>query len=246
MRVHFRTRIAEDFLQMDGIHVTKLEAARRQLCAAIRMFFAGADELAIHTVASAARGVVSDLRKQRGHDEAGEDTVGIVFWAVWAYHSGELPPSFTNNPAVMKLIKDWVGKLSFVDKDTTWDEFREKVGNVSMPPKTVEDYWRTRTRVANFLKHADRDPIGHLAINDIDNVMLLQKTVLSFIELLPGSLMAELFALGVYSGIWIEDRGNLNPSEIKAVDYAARLNEAERRSFCGELLPVADDIQGSA
>ena len=36
------------------VHVTKLAEAKRQLRSAIRMFFAGKDELAVHTVASAA------------------------------------------------------------------------------------------------------------------------------------------------------------------------------------------------
>jgi hypothetical protein len=45
------------------IYLNKLAAAQRQLCAAIRLFFAGEDELAVHTVASAAYRVLSDLRK---------------------------------------------------------------------------------------------------------------------------------------------------------------------------------------
>jgi hypothetical protein len=36
------------------LHINKIAAASRQLDAAIRMFFAKEDELAIHTVASAA------------------------------------------------------------------------------------------------------------------------------------------------------------------------------------------------
>jgi len=48
------------------LHVTKLSAAQRQLRAAIRMFFAGEDELAIHTVASAAYRIIADLKGSEG------------------------------------------------------------------------------------------------------------------------------------------------------------------------------------
>ena len=67
------------------IYVTKLAAAQRQLCAAIRMFFAGEDELAVHTVASAAYRVLSDLKAERGRDEAADHYLNMVFFAVRAY-----------------------------------------------------------------------------------------------------------------------------------------------------------------
>jgi len=54
------------------IYITKLAAAQRQLRAAIRMFFSGEDELAVHTVAFAAYKVLSDLKADRGRDEAGD------------------------------------------------------------------------------------------------------------------------------------------------------------------------------
>jgi len=45
------------------IHTTKLDAARRQLDAAIRLLFSGGDSLAIHTLAFASYGLLSDLAK---------------------------------------------------------------------------------------------------------------------------------------------------------------------------------------
>lgn len=51
------------------IHVTKLAAAQRQLRAAIRMFFSGEDELAVHTVVSASYRIIADLKCARGQDE---------------------------------------------------------------------------------------------------------------------------------------------------------------------------------
>ena len=43
------------------IHIIKIAAAERQLGAAIRLFFANEDALAIHTVAAAATKVLQDL-----------------------------------------------------------------------------------------------------------------------------------------------------------------------------------------
>ena len=60
---------------MAEIHVTKLAAAKRQLCVAVRIYFAGEDELAVHTVASAAYRLISDLKSQRGRGEVGGSTL---------------------------------------------------------------------------------------------------------------------------------------------------------------------------
>lgn len=51
---------------MTEIHLTKQAAAQRQLDAAIRILFAGEDDLAIHTLVSAAHTVVADLDKKKG------------------------------------------------------------------------------------------------------------------------------------------------------------------------------------
>jgi len=48
-----------------GETVTKLQAAKRQLSVAIRLFFGRADPLAIHTLVSAAYQIVWDLTKNR-------------------------------------------------------------------------------------------------------------------------------------------------------------------------------------
>jgi hypothetical protein len=48
--------------------ITKLEAARRQLDAAIRMLFAGEDPLAIHALAMAAFRLLRDLSEKQGSD----------------------------------------------------------------------------------------------------------------------------------------------------------------------------------
>jgi hypothetical protein len=46
--------------------IAKLEAAKRNLAAAIRLFFERGDAIAIHTLAAAAQGVIRDVAKARG------------------------------------------------------------------------------------------------------------------------------------------------------------------------------------
>jgi hypothetical protein len=52
--------------------IAKLDAAERQLTAAIRLFFQEGDSLAVHTLACAAHDVLQSLMRHRGlgkHDQ---------------------------------------------------------------------------------------------------------------------------------------------------------------------------------
>ncbi len=64
------------------LHVSKLAAAQRQLDAAIRMYFGEEDELAIHTVVSAAYSIISDLKSKRGRDESVDFLMRGIFMRV--------------------------------------------------------------------------------------------------------------------------------------------------------------------
>jgi hypothetical protein len=55
-----------------SLHITKLAAAKRQLQAAIRMYFMPEDELAVHTVAAAVYGLLKDIKRERGMNEAAD------------------------------------------------------------------------------------------------------------------------------------------------------------------------------
>lgn len=49
-----------------NITISKLDAARRQLETAIRLYFANGDPVSIHTLAAAAYNIVKDVNKNRG------------------------------------------------------------------------------------------------------------------------------------------------------------------------------------
>ena len=145
------------------IYVTKLAAAQRQLCAAIRMFFAGEDELAVHTVASAAYHVLSDLKAERGRDEAADNYLNSFFYAVRAYRQGTLPDYLAKDPKRMQWIRDMADRMPI----SASSEFKDVVA--SAPPEISQDFWRRRNAISNFLKHADRDAKGILDTALINN-----------------------------------------------------------------------------
>jgi hypothetical protein len=51
---------------MDELHVSKLDAARRQLETAVRLYFSDGDPVSIHTLTAAAHTVLTDINKARG------------------------------------------------------------------------------------------------------------------------------------------------------------------------------------
>lgn len=55
---------------MAKIRISKLDAARRQIDAAIRMTFAGEDPVAIHSVVAAGHRIIKDLCEKRGDIES--------------------------------------------------------------------------------------------------------------------------------------------------------------------------------
>jgi hypothetical protein len=69
------------------IKITKLEAARRQLVTAIRIYFANGDPVSIHTLAAAAFGILDDL------DNHGSST-GTIFDQIAARITPEYVDSF--------------------------------------------------------------------------------------------------------------------------------------------------------
>lgn len=86
------------------IRATKLEAARRELDSGIRLLFAKEDALAVHTIAFAAYGLLSDLSKAAGRTKT----------------------------------------LRLLEEDASLREGKQ--------------FWEDLKQLANFLKHADRDP----------------------------------------------------------------------------------------
>lgn len=99
---------------MERQPVTKLEAAKRQLDTAIKLYFDNEDSLSVHTLAYASFKILFDLY-----------------------------PSFHS------------------------DGFSAKIDELIQQPKLG---WSRFNRTANFLKHADRDPMDELGYHDAEHV----------------------------------------------------------------------------
>lgn len=153
------------------VYVTKLAAAQRQLTAAIRLFFANEDELAVHTIAHAAYRLLSDLKANRGRDEAADTYLTAIFYTVRSYHRGTLPECISGNPDVMKWILDLASQLPITALSEVGD------ARVVIPKHVVSQYWNERNRIPNFLKHANKDDSTHIAVGEVDNRTLIMQAV---------------------------------------------------------------------
>ena len=208
------------------LHIPKLVAAQRQLRAAIRMFFDGEDELAIHTVASAAYRIVADLKMKRGRDEVGDYYLTMIFYAVRDYHRGTLPMLFTDNPEAMKWIQEMAEQLP-ITSSMKYEDIRGAVSE-----EAAREWWRKRNKVSNFLKHADRDAKAHISLQEIDNLNLLTLALASYSDLVKDDLGAEGLILWIYFNVVTKTKDQL-PERYR--DIANDLDECdpdEQLSLC--------------
>lgn len=165
------------------LHLTKLAAAKRQLQAAIRLLFMGEDELAVHTVASAAYGLLKDLKQDRGRSEAADSYCTTYFYLVRDFRRGTLPAHLTSDPSMMAEIEHIADQLSPITADSKLSDVQ-----VMISPTVEKQYWNESNRAANFLKHADRDTDGTLPLENIDNNLLLLKCCSAYRDIAPDDL----------------------------------------------------------
>ena len=177
-----------------ALYVTKLAAAKRQLQAAIRMYFLEEDELAIHTVASAAYGLLKDLKCDRGQSEAADSYRTMIFYLVRDFRRGTLPAHFTCDPSLMAEIERIAAQLSPITADSKLSDWQ-----VTLSPALEKQYWNQSNRAANFLKHADRDTDGTLALGKVDNHLLLLKCCSAYRDIAPDDLGNEGLVFEAFS-----------------------------------------------
>ena len=212
---------------MAEVHITKLEAARRLLHEAIRMFFADQDELAVHTVASAAYHLIKDLKSQRGRDEVGDYYLTAVFYVVRDFRRGTLPGYLTDDPETMRQIRE----LAEVLPITATSEYGDF--NVGVSADIARDFWNRRNKVYNFLKHADNDAAKHISLEEVDNLFLLMLTCGSYFDLTGGNVGAEGYALWLYWQVHNGSTENLPRGFPREMEH---LSHVERLSFFSEFL----------
>lgn len=207
------------------IHITKLAAAERQLRSAIRMYFAGEDELAVHTVASAAYRLLADLKAERGMDEAATVYLASIFYVVRDYRRGNLPKEMASDPEFMKWAQEMAEQLP-IRADTKFEEV-----SVTLPRELVGQFWNQRNKVANFLKHADRDSQASIPLDEVDNLTLLMQCYRAYMDITREDLGNEGFVFQLFIGVKRFERSN-SPQEDELVQKIAGIPEADRLQFC--------------
>ena len=212
------------------LYVNKLAAAQRQLRAAVRMFFAGEDELAIHTVVSAAYRVLSDLKKDQGRDEVGDCHLTTLFYAVRDYRRGTLPSNLSEDPEAMKLIREYAKKLPITASTSRKDV------TATVSPDVAKAFWNRRNKVANFLKHADHDAQSHIALDDVDNLQLLMQALSAYIDLKGDDLGAEGLVFWIYLSVTSGTKEGLPPEFKKIAEDLDGFGSAERLNMCSALV----------
>lgn len=176
-----------------SLHVNKLAAAKRQIQAAIRLFFMPEDELAVHTIAAAAYGLLKDIKSARGMSEAADAYLTSIFYLVRDYRRGTLPEHMTSDAEFMVEVERMASELSPITADSKLSDVRVSVG-----PAVERQYWNDANRAANFLKHADRDTDQTLSLDELDNQLLLLKCCCAYRDVAPDDLGNEGLAFQAF------------------------------------------------
>jgi hypothetical protein len=205
------------------LHVNKLAAAQRQLDAAIRMYFGEEDDLAIHTVVSAAYSIISDLKSKRGRDESVDILMRGIFYACRNFTVGEVSEVELRKKGLWEHIQPFLA-LFDENSNLTWDEFVFQNSEAGQ-----RSYWRYRNRFANFLKHADKDSQSTLPIHEMDNLSLINSCAMAYIDLCHNMTKAM-----VAHYLYLVSKGIINEEKLSDDDKSAVLEmknstESERR-----------------
>ena len=211
---------------MAEIHVTKLAAAQRQLRAAIRMFFCREDELAVHTVASAAYRLTRDLKGRHGHGEVSDVYQTMFFYVIRDYHRETLPKTLADDAKFMRFVRELADAIP-ITENTEYEDV-----SVRVSPELAKRFWKDRNKVSNFLKHADHDAEEHISLDEVDNFHLLMLAFGSIVDL-GVDLGAEGYALWVYSQVQLGESGNLPEAWFNEMRL---LSSDEQLPFFSDLL----------
>lgn len=214
------------------LFLTKLSAAERQLAASIRMYFMEEDQLAIHTVASAAYNIYSDLLSARGKHEAQWPLVyGLLSVGYDVAHGrlSEEEERWLSADLISSPIVQEVANYFRRNPEARPDD-AEILG---LDSSLVEDWHRLR-RPANYLKHADRDPNKLLEISELRTEEVIFRAINSSLHLNAEFTMEKeyfygaMYSLGKIEGPPIERVAvlalmSLEPEEVM---------EIGRRNLC--------------
>jgi hypothetical protein len=221
-------------LPQSTVHINKLAAASRQLDAAIRMFFAKEDELAIHTVASAAFRVLRDVTEKRGKQFTAEMLRSGIYNIARRYAEGKLPEKelkVIENTGLMVTIESILD-----DVRAQGDKFDRSRIEVGINKISEQKVWPSKA--ANFLKHADTDAEKHLPVDEIKNEHVLMGGCAAYLQLMR-TPTPEIMA---FCAFWAAkekiDREDVGEEVQKLLAKLQAVKECERHYLCAKFILV--------
>ncbi|MDD2775260.1 MAG: hypothetical protein PHU06_04825 [Gallionella sp.] len=208
-----------------------MAAAQRQLRAAIRMYFAEEDEPAIHTVASAAYGLLKGLKTKDGRNEAADTHLTNYFYAARDLQRGKsLPNIFAQDQDYMRIVRKFANS-GLIRPETQFDEVKAHIS-----VDATKDFWNKRNRIANLLKHADRDASSHIPLDDVDNLLLIMQALGAHVDLMHENLEPEGEIMWLYWQVKNKAIEDLPKEYQKIGELIASAPEEKRHAFCAEII----------
>jgi hypothetical protein len=124
----------------------------------------------------------------------------------------------------MKWVREVAEKLP-IRSDSKFEDV-----SVTLPRELVGQFWNQRNKVANFLKHADRDTGASISLDEVDNLLLLMQCYSSYMDITRDNLGNEGFVFQLFIGVKRMERSSSQENEL--VQKVAGIPEADRLRFC--------------
>jgi len=221
--------------QRATIYINKLEAARRQLDAAIRMRFAKEDDLAIHTIAAAAYGILRDMLGKRGRHNFEELIRAGVYSYARSLAHGEMSDAEIASLKQLQIFD--VVSVVAEDIKVRGDDVTVDDVPLAVSSSTKGSDWQSMSKAAAFLKHADRDPTESLSLQDVDNDRILMRTCSAY-AMVSHHPTPEMRVFYVFWSLRPECRANLKGGDSEIADALEQFTPARRRRACAKLIRV--------
>jgi hypothetical protein len=221
----------KDTFSSTDVSLTKIAAAQRQLDAAIRMTLAGEDELAVHTVGSAAYRLLRDIKERRGGSDL-EDKVARGLFHMAKDTLAPNPKQAADLAGGNKILHAMLLDLAAAIRNG--EVVSPKDVEVVSDPVFERRWWNTYNQTANYLKHADKDVKSMLSLSAVDNQSLLTAAVESYIDIM-GIGTPEMVVIFLY---YFGDVPDFRPpwwSAESARRYTSLESDA-RRHLCQAML----------
>jgi len=221
--------------------LTKLEVARRQLNAAIRMYFRDDDELAIHVVGHAAFRIIRDILRSRDNDIHESLMTRGMFEMLKAHAKGQLHSTIGEDEAFRRFVATIPDSMLAMIAEKDFEDVQARL--IGYNPAS---FWGEFNKSCNFLKHANLDPEKVLDPDRVDNLQLLGYACGGYGQLnLPPSVEMWTY-LAYFMSVQPFDI-TFPEGLVEKVRVLRRYEAAQRKSVCryviGDTFNTADEAE---